>query len=145
MQTHKFVWDAPEDDNLWSQLCHNEMETSVATHLQGRVVEVGAALTAWRPIAAMRGTLVLGIEDLYAPWNTGSWSVSYEEGSVAAHLSHDEAQVTMDIQAFSQAFMGVLTVAALRKQERLTVHDESGFRALCDLLSGPLMWTDGNF
>jgi predicted acetyltransferase len=98
MQVWKFAWKAPEDDGLWSQCFHKEMETSVWTSLQGRVVDVVGALRAWRPDPAVRGTLILGIQDACAPWNQGTWKVAFEEGNVSVYDTEEEAQVRMDIQ-----------------------------------------------
>jgi predicted acetyltransferase len=145
MQTRKFVWEAPEDDGLWSQFFHKELETTLGTYGQGRVVDVAGALAAWKPERSARGSLTLGIEDACAPWNQGTWRISFAERHVSIHPTQDEAQIRMDIQAFSQAFFGVLTVATFREQDRMLVHDEAGYHALCALLSGPPMWTDGQF
>jgi predicted acetyltransferase len=145
MQVQKFAWKAPEDDGLWSQGYHKEMETTLGTNLQGRVVDLLGALSAWKPAPCARGTLLLGIHDTTAPWNQGTWEVTFDAGVVSVSATKAEAQIQMDIQAFTQAFFGVLTVPTLRKQERLQVRAESGFLALCELVSGPPMWTSGDY
>ena len=145
MQVQKFAWKAPEDDGLWSQGYHKEMETTLGTNLQGRVVDLIGALSAWKPDTSVRGTLLLGIHDITAPWNHGAWKVTFDDGVVSVSATKAEAHIQMDIQAFTQAFFGVLTVPALRKQERLQVRSESGYLALCALVSGPPMWTSGDF
>ena len=81
MQVRKFAWKAPEDDGLWSQCYHKEMETTLGTNLQGRVVDLVGALSAWKPDPSARGTLLLGIHDPTAPWNQGTWKVTFDEGS----------------------------------------------------------------
>ncbi len=145
MQARKFSWKAPEDDSLWSHYYHEEMETTLGAMLQGRVVDLVGAVSAWKPAPSARGTLLLGIHDTTAPWNHGTWKVTFDAGYVAVAASNAEAQIQMDIQAFTQAFFGVATVPFLRIQERLQVHTEPGYLALCALLLGPPMWTDGNF
>src|SRR5579871_1235616 len=144
MQVKRFAWEAPADDGLWSQCLHKEMETTLDAPFQGRVVDVVGALNAWRPDPSARGTVILAIEDPCAPWNEGMWKVAFEQGNVSVGSTQAEPQIRMDIQAFCQAFFGVLTVAALRKQERLQAHEETGYQALCHLLAGPPMWTDGH-
>lgn len=145
MQVQKFAWKAPEDDGLWSRCYHTQLETTLGTNLQGRVVDLIGALSAWKPDTCARGTLLLGIHDPTAPWNHGTWKVTFDEGVVSVSATKAEAQIQMDIQAFTQAFFGVLTVPALRQQERLQVRVESGYQALCKLVSGPPMWTSGDF
>ena len=145
MQVRNFSWKAPEDDGLWSRCYHSEMETTLKTGLQGRIVDVAGALSAWRPDTSARGTLLLGIHDTTAPWNHGTWKVTFDAGAVSVFATTAEAQIQMDIQAFTQAFFGVLTVPSLRKQDRLQVQTEPDYLALCALLAGPPMWTNGDF
>jgi predicted acetyltransferase len=121
------------------------METTLKTNLQGRVVDLVGALSAWKPDPSARGTLLLDIHDTTAPWNQGTWKVTFEEGGVSVSATTAEAQIQMDIQAFTQAFFGVLTVPTLRKRERLQVHAEPGYPALCELLAGPPGWMSGDF
>lgn len=145
MQVQKFAWKAPEDDGLWSQDYHSEMETVLRTMLQGRVVDLVGCMSAWKPDTSARGKLLLGIHDPAALWNQGTWKVTFDAGAVSVSATKAEAQIEMDIQAFTQAFFGVLTPRALRKQDRLQVRAESGYIALCELLSGPPMWMCGDF
>lgn len=49
MQVQKFAWKAPEDDGLWSQVYQQELETTLKTLLQGRVVDLVGALKLWKP------------------------------------------------------------------------------------------------
>lgn len=142
-QTRMFTWDAPEDDGLWSQFLHRDMQTSVAAGLQGRVVDVAAALTALKPAPGLRGKLTICIEDTFAAWNDGAWRVEFEGRSVTVSRTTAEAEISMDIQAFTQAFFGVLPVASLRERQRLEVASEDAFQALRLLLDGPPMWNNG--
>ena len=143
MQTKQFLWEAPEDDGLWSSGYHKELETWLVPVIQGRVVDVPEALRAWKPALGARGTLTLGIEDGCAPWNRGTWQIEFEQGDVSVRSTQQEAQVRMDIQAFSQAYFGTPTVETLRRQQRLQVEEEAGYLALCHLLAGPPMWSNG--
>ena len=145
MQVQKYAWKAPEDDGLWSQGFHKELETKLGTLLQGRVVDLVGALHLWKPNPSACGTLLLGIHDTTAPWNQGTWKITFDAGVVSVAPTTAEAQIEMDIQAFTQAFFGVLTVPFLRKQERLQVHAEPDYLALCDLMAGPPTWMIGDF
>jgi predicted acetyltransferase len=145
MQVNKFAWSAPDSDPLWSHFFHWDIETKVKPVTQGRVVDVPAALRAWRPKRERRGAVTLAIQDESAPWNTGSWRVEFEGGEVSVRPTQDAAQVSLDIQALSQAYFGTPTADEIRAAERLMVHDEYGFAALRDLLDGPPMWINDDF
>ncbi len=139
MQVAAFSWDAPVDDGLWSQFLHREMEVNLMPTYVGRVVDVAGALQAWKPAAA-DGAFTVEVRDGCAPWNDGTWGVEFEAAGVQVHKTDKDADVRMDIRAFSQAFFGVLTFDALRRQERLEVVGEVGAGAMSAFLSGPPMW-----
>jgi predicted acetyltransferase len=145
MQVKKFTWDAPEDDTLWSQFYHWDIETDLRPRTQGRVVDVPNALQAWKPAPEAQGALNLGLQDEHAPWNTGTWRIEFADCAVSVRPTSETPHVECDIQAFSQAFYGRPTVAHLRAADRLHVHDEAGFTALQALLDGPPMWMNNEF
>jgi len=145
MQVNKFTWSAPPDDGLWSRDYHWDIETKLGPVTQGRVVDVPAALQAWKPSSSTQGKLILGVQDECAPWNTGPWQIDFSDGHVEVHPTHAQPQISLDIQAFSQAYFGTPTVAELRAWERLHVHDEAGYQALTGLLDGPPMWMNDSF
>lgn len=140
MRTQKYKWDAPGDDPLYHLLCHNEIETRLEPKIQARIVDVPRALSAWRPALEARGTLNLGVQDEYAPWNQGVWKIEFEGGEVSVKRTDAEAQVALPIQSLSQAYFGTPALDEVRAAERLTVHDEAAYVALRDLLTGPPMW-----
>lgn len=145
MQWDKVGWSAPPDDALWSRYQHWDLETRVSPATQARVVDVPAALRAWKPAPEARGSLVLVLEDEAAPWNAGTWSVAFEGGAVEARPGRGEPDVSLDIQALSQAYFGTPGVPDLRAAERIVVHREAGYTALRDLLAGPPMWMNDSF
>ncbi len=145
MQVKKFDWKAPDDDPLWSQFYDWDIETKIRPVTMGRVVDVPAALQAWRPAREARGSVRLAVQDTCAPWNTGTWQVEFAEGEVSVRSTDAAPQVRLDIQALSQGYFGTPTVAALRAADRLTVDDEAGYTALGALLAGPMMWMNDDF
>ncbi|AIE84619.1 GCN5-related N-acetyltransferase [Fimbriimonas ginsengisoli Gsoil 348] len=145
MQAKWFTWQAPEDDGFWSEMFHHDMQTSVGTTLQGRVVDIASALTALKPAPGRKGEFVLGVRDPFASWNDRRWQVSIADGAVNVEPTTAEAQVSMDIQAFSQAFFGALPVSKLRDRQRMEVESEDAFNVLRSLLDGPPMWSNGPF
>ncbi len=142
-QTSVFWWYAPENDGLWSKFNHREIITTLWAEYLGRVVDVPAALKLLKPDKALTGELTLAIEDPCAPWNQGTWAVSFANGEVSVSPTPKESQISMDIQAFSQAFFGALPLTKLRDQERLQVTTDPAFTALRSLLDGPPMWYNG--
>jgi predicted acetyltransferase len=139
MQVDKFTWAVPGDDLLWSHLMHDKVETNISPFAQSRVVDVPAALQAWHPSLDTGGQLTFALQDVTAPWNTGTWHVEFGAGIVAVKPTHKSPQVSLDIQAFTQGYFGTPTLDLLRRAERLTVHDEPGYLALRNLLAGPPM------
>jgi len=145
MQISKFVWDAPSDDPLWSTLFHWDITTKIWPVAQARIVDLPAALAAWKPDDALSGSVVMAVTDVNAPWNQGIWRVDFEAGRVSVAISDANPQVSLDIRALSQAYFGTPTVPQIRAAEQIEVHDEAGYRAIEALLSGPPMWMADSF
>jgi predicted acetyltransferase len=145
MQTDKFVWDAPADDTLWSQFYHWDIETKLRMRHMARIVDVRHALSEWRPEPSASGSVTFALQDEAAPWNAGVWKVEFAGGRVLAKPTEHAPQVTLDIQALTQAYMGTPTAVQLRQAGRLTVHDEAGFAALEQLFAGPIAWCNDGF
>ena len=145
MQIEKFKWDAPGDDPLYHQLCHNDTETKLEPMVQGRVVDVARALSAWQPSSEVCGEVVMEIQDEHASWNQGRWHLDFEAGNVTIKRTDAEPQVAMSIQSLSQAYYGTPKLDEIRVAEKLTVYDEAGYVALRALLAGPPMWTATHF
>lgn len=145
MQVEKFAWSAPEDDTLWHQRYHWDIKTHTEPVTMARVVDVKAALEAWKPNAGAEGKVILRIQDDTAAWNTGTWQADFSQRSVEVKPVDSAPDVTLDIQAFSQAYHGTPGLGSLRHAGRLEVHAEPGYAALCRLLDGPPMWMNDDF
>ena len=145
MQIEKFAWRAPSDDQLWSTLMHWDLKTTIEPTTQARIVDVPAALCAWRPNSAVAGSVVLAVRDESAPWNQGTWRVEFAVGEVRATRTDDAPHISLDIRALSQAYFGTPTVAEIRAADQMTVHTEAGYKALRDLFEGPPMWMNDSF
>ena len=146
MQVNKFSWSAPEDDPLW--LTHEyqwETETKLMPTVSGRVVDVAGALRAWQPPESAAGTFAVAVRDECAAWNQATWRVEFGQGQSAVAVTHDAPDVSLDIQALSQAWFGTPTVPQLRAAHRLQVHSEAGYNALQNFFAGPPMWLNNHF
>ncbi len=145
MQTDKFTWSAPIDDTLWSQFYHWDIGTTLQPCTQGRVVDFSPALEAWKPDADQSGSVVIALHDANADWNTGTWHVEFEAGNVTVKRTTATPQLSLDIQAMSQAYFGSPTLDAIRQADRLQVHDEQGYQAFQNLMRGATMWMNDEF
>ncbi len=145
MQIESFVWHAPIDDTFWLQFCPNEMQTKLSPLVMGRIVDVPAALAAWCNPQRGKGSIALAVTDKYAPWNEGTWQIEYDGANVTVEKTSAAPQVTLGIAALTQAYFGTPSLTELRAADQLTVHSESGFSALRDMLNGPPMWINDGF
>lgn len=146
MQVKKFTWRAPENDALWLRSpYHNNIEANITPVVQGRVVDIATALQALKPKSAENGAFTFALSDEHADWNAGIWRVEVESGHVAVRPATEAPQISLDIQAFSQAFFGVPNANQLRDSDCLQVHDETGFARFAALLAGPPMFLSDSF
>jgi len=145
MQVDAFAWSAPSDDSLWHERYHWDVQTRTQPVTSARVVDVAAALSAWKPNAGASGQVTIRVKDDVAAWNTGTWQTDFSEGHSVVRAVTSEPDVSLDIQAFTQAYHGTPGLASLRKAGRLDVHSEAGYEALCRLLDGPPMWMNDSF
>ncbi|HSV75371.1 MAG TPA: GNAT family N-acetyltransferase [Chthonomonadales bacterium] len=145
MQTDKVEWRAPADDLLWMQGYHSDLHTDIAPVAQARVVDVEAAIRAWKPLPDREGRVTMAVTDDSAPWNEGAWSVEYGGGEASIARCEGEPQVSLGIGPLSQAYWGGAELDDLRRAGAVDVRDEAGFAALRDLLAGPTMWMNDSF
>jgi predicted acetyltransferase len=145
MQVKNFKWNAPEDDLFWSTLYHNDLQTSISTVTQARVVDVVPAVAALKPSAELRGNAVIQIADACAPWNEGVWKIEVEGGAASAIRTTETADVCCDIQAFTQIYYGSPGPGALREHGGIAVNSEEAYTLLTDLFAGPPMWLNDHF
>lgn len=145
MQIDSFSWSAPDDDPLWNIYYHWDIETKSEPITQARIVDVATAFADWRPPTQERGSAVFALNDEVCSWNAGTWRVEFEGGRVAIKRTQETPQLSLDIQALSQAFYGAPNLPMLRNAGRLTVQDERGLTALHTLLDGHLPFTNDGF
>lgn len=143
-QTNKMKVALPADDPFWSHVMHWDMETRTGPVFQARVVDVPAALAALTP-EGEEGEATIALQDENAPWNTGTWRIRVESGTVSCDAVTGEADLACDIQAFSQAFWGTPSLLWLRRAGRIDAVNERAVTWLDRVLSGPPVWTTDGF
>jgi len=145
MQTRRFAWSAPDDDGLWYVFCHHGIETRIAPVTQARVVDVEAAVNAWKPYLQEQGSFRMRVFDKHAPWNDGVWQVEFNAEGAHAEKVQAEPDVSMDIQAFTQLYFGSANGYTLLDNERMTADNEDAMNAVCGCFGGPTMWMNDHF
>ncbi len=145
MQISAFKWSAPDDDALWFDLYHNDIQTRIEPVVQARIVDIVQAFGALNPPPELSGQVILNIHDETALWNSGIWKVSAASGAVEVTASRSDADIDCDIQAITQAYYGCPNLESVRASGRLVVHNEQGYKLLNQLLAGPTVWLNDHF
>ena len=140
MQTEKFTWRAPGDDPLYHTLCHNDVETKVFPTTQGRVVDVAGAFAALKPHPNTGVAFTMELTDEHASWNAGIWHIEAANGAVTAHKTDAAPEISLSIQALSQAYYGT-PVLEMLGAGHIIMHEKKACTGLHILLGGPPMWT----
>ncbi len=145
MQGQDVELQVPPDDPLWSFIRSYDVETKEVSAGMARVVDVTAALQELEPPAEVRGAAVFALQDETAPWNSGTWRVTAEDGMVTLAPCRDEPGIALDIQALTQAYWGTPSLETLRAWERISVSREADFQLLHALLPSRLVWLADDF
>lgn len=132
MQVRKGRVMLPADETVSVRFAHGELDIFVQPVFSARVVDL-AGLVAELVTEAPDGSVVLALEDTFAPWNHGTWKLSAEAGVVSCQRTTEAPQVSLGIAAFSQAAWGMPSLLSLRRAGKVTVHDEAGFAQLAAL------------
>jgi len=124
----------PMDDALPICVMDWSMEFKTRPVFMGRLVDVANALKALDAQAAISGSMVLAVSDEMCDWNDRTFKISIDNGRVHIAPSTSAPDVSIDIQALSQAYWGWPSLHSLRTAERLQAHNETGFTLLAELL-----------
>jgi hypothetical protein len=103
---------------------------------------VAAALSRLKPHSA--GEFTVRVIDPQIPENEGPWRVYWRDPRVVVEKISSEADLTLDIQAFSQAFMGEPSLREVAEQGRVEIRSAKALQA-AELLLPPLAVYCGDF
>jgi predicted acetyltransferase len=107
------MWAIPLDDPLFYQAEEPRgLNGLVSDGALARIVDVQAAL-AGRGYGA-GGRLVLGVEDSYAPWNSGAWELTVDEG-VSVRRVTDEPQIRLTPRVLALIVSGYQPASVLAR------------------------------
>lgn len=126
----------PGDYPVRSYVCSYDVEVKRRPVFMARVVDFAGLLAALPTAHLPDGVVEVAVSDPHAPWNHGLWRIEVRRGELAASLvlGGGAPQVSLDIQALSQALWGEPSLDVLRRAGRVDVRDEAGYRFLQALL-----------
>jgi predicted acetyltransferase len=131
MNRSKVSWYEPPDLPYVIERFDSDAEVSLARPIMFRVNDVPAALRGLVPDGD--GEFTLEVLDEIVPENRGPWAVRFRPGEVDVMPSR-EADLAMDIRAFSQALLGQPSLCALAEAGRLAVCTQEALAAASLLL-----------
>jgi predicted acetyltransferase len=65
----------------------------------------------WPP--QVRGEVVFALDDVLAPWNTGSWRLEVADGSASLQRTDSEPALRLAVQGFGLLYLGATTAQAV--------------------------------
>jgi predicted acetyltransferase len=109
-----------------------------------RLVDVGRALSARRYPA--RIDLVIEVRDRFCDWNDGRWHVWGHPSGAFCDRTDRDADLVVDIEALSAAFLGGVTLASLQAAGRVTEISPGAVIAASTAFSWPVTpWCPDQF
>lgn len=121
-RTDQVLIRALPDWPLWHLLADPGVgENGVQPAFQLRLVDLAAAF-AERPWPAdLAGSLTIGVSDSHAPWNQGTWLLSFEGGRAAVRSTKiDSPDLMGSMEVWSQIYAGSLSPVQALRMGRLT-------------------------
>lgn len=104
---------------------------------QLRLIDLKAAFEARPWPQEVSGSLVVWVRDQSAPWNTGTWKISFEEGRASVnHAPAGTPSLSADVQTWAQLYAGYVTPAAAVRSGRLEAADPAALRLLTLAVAG---------
>lgn len=102
-----------------------------------RIVDVKAAFEARPWPVDLSGILTIGFADEYAPWNQGTWRISFEGGWATVQPAPGAAEeLAATVQTWSQLYAGLVGPAQQARSQRLAVSNPGALRLLERALAG---------
>jgi predicted acetyltransferase len=89
-----------------------------------RIVDVLEALLLINYPKEVEGSLLLGIKDNFAEWNTGTYLLEFKDGKINCTKKNNslgEADIILDIKAFNQLFIGYRSLRDLELSFRIQI------------------------
>lgn len=111
----------PLDDPLWYHVQEpRALNTTAADGALARIVDVQEALSNRTYCAT--GRVLLGLEDRYAPWNSGVWELSVD-GAATMKSIHEEPQIRLTPRVLAMLACGYQSASTLARAGLLHAAD----------------------
>jgi hypothetical protein len=116
------------------------VESKLHAGWQLRLVDLQAAFEGRPWPADVRGSLTMQVADEHAPWNAGTWRVTFEGGAAVVRRAPGAvAGLSATVQTWAQLYAGFVRPEVALANDRLAVADRSGMELLGQALRGPGM------
>jgi predicted acetyltransferase len=126
------TWMEPPNSRLLATNFDQGIEMSLYRPTMHRVLDVEAAVKALKPQGS--GVLSFSVQDPLITENDGAWRAEWNEGEVNIERT-PRADIAMDIQAFSQAYMGAPSITDLANHRLIDVRNAAALHEATQLFS----------
>lgn len=134
------------DYPLW-HLVENthEVQSKLISGWQLRLVDLKAAFEQRAWPGAPDGALTIGVQDEHAPWNTGTWRITFEGGRAEVSPAREErADLAATVQTWAQVYCGFLRPHQALMSGRLEAPNPSALALLSQATADrELLFTEG--
>ncbi len=102
-----------------------------------RIVDVKGAFESRPWPTHVNGSVTIGFADEHAPWNHGTWQVSFEGGRAAVRSAPGATEdLAAAVQTWSQMYAGLVGPEQQARSQRLAVSNQHALRLLREALAG---------
>ncbi|MFY9425570.1 MAG: GNAT family N-acetyltransferase [Caldicoprobacterales bacterium] len=123
-QVREVNWKAPLDDNTMLLLDNPRIEQKIEPGMMIRVVDVARVLRSYKYPALYKGGFTINITDKWAPWNNGTFKLIIDQGTAEVNkIEDDTADISCDINVFSQVALGYTGIEEAIEIGKITVHN----------------------
>jgi predicted acetyltransferase len=145
-QMKKVKWTVPLEAPLSIWLTEHELEQSLSPLFMGRITDVEAAFSALSLPWDVAASVKIEVDDPVCEWNRGVFEIVSEHGKTTAQkIPGASSDVSISIQALSQAYWGAPSLERLRSAGVVLVSDELGFEALGRILPPSICFLADDF
>lgn len=129
----------PREFPLWYYFANtSKVETRLVSGAMLRIVDLKRAFEQRPWPSALSGALVIGMTDQMAPWNAGSWRVSFEAGTATVErVSGEQEDLSGAVQTWSQIYSGLVTPQQAVEAGRLQSASPRALDLLQTACAGP--------
>ena len=124
-------WTAPSDDTFTYRIDNPRIKQEIVPYFMARIVDIESFIRQYPfTLAAQSDTLIIKIKDSHADWNDGLYQLVIAADGVAnieriVDINGEEADINIDIGAFTSTLLNYQKLEVLRKFGRVTGNEEA--------------------